>query len=102
MSINTTVSSSKKIEVIALESCVSRPVTSVIRALGSTYFINSSTETMARPEEGMGAIQRALDSVSHYLVLKTAISIVKFRAKASSPQIKAKRTSRCLTGCMKP
>ncbi|WP_213716230.1 AI-2E family transporter [Cedecea lapagei] len=33
-------------------------------------------QLMARPEEGMGAIQRALDSVSHYLVLKTAISIV--------------------------
>lgn len=31
---------------------------------------------MIRPVEGMGAIQRALDSVSHYLVLKTAISIV--------------------------
>ncbi|WP_117051310.1 AI-2E family transporter, partial [Klebsiella pneumoniae] len=29
-----------------------------------------------RPVEGMGAIQRALDSVSHYLVLKTAISLV--------------------------
>lgn len=33
-------------------------------------------QLMTRPEEGMGAIQRALDSVSHYLVLKTAISIV--------------------------
>ncbi len=33
-------------------------------------------QLMSRPEEGMGAIQRALDSVSHYLVLKTAISIV--------------------------
>ncbi|MBS0849644.1 AI-2E family transporter [Citrobacter sp. JGM124] len=31
---------------------------------------------MSRPEEGMQAIQRALDSVSHYLVLKTGISIV--------------------------
>ncbi len=31
---------------------------------------------MSRPVEGMAAIQRALDSVSHYLVLKTAISIV--------------------------
>lgn len=31
---------------------------------------------MARPAEGMGAIQRALDSVTHYLVLKTAISVV--------------------------
>ncbi len=29
---------------------------------------------MVRPVEGMGAIQRALDSVSRYLVLKTAIS----------------------------
>lgn len=33
-------------------------------------------QLMSRPEEGMGAIQRALDSVSHYLVLKTAISLV--------------------------
>ena len=31
---------------------------------------------MTRPVEGMAAIQRAIDSVSHYLVLKTAISIV--------------------------
>ncbi len=30
---------------------------------------------MTRPVEGMAAIQRALDSVSHYLVLKTAISL---------------------------
>lgn len=33
-------------------------------------------QMMSRPEEGMGEIQRALDSVSHYLVLKTAISLV--------------------------
>ena len=33
-------------------------------------------QLMARPTEGMGAIQRALDSVSRYLVLKTAISLV--------------------------
>ncbi|MCT4717200.1 AI-2E family transporter [Enterobacteriaceae bacterium H18W14] len=33
-------------------------------------------QLMARPAEGMGAIQRGLDSVSHYLVLKTAISLV--------------------------
>ncbi|MCT4704021.1 AI-2E family transporter [Enterobacteriaceae bacterium H20N1] len=33
-------------------------------------------QLMARPTEGMGAIQRGLDSVSHYLVLKTAISLV--------------------------
>jgi AI-2 transport protein TqsA len=33
-------------------------------------------QLMTRPVEGMGAIQRALDSVSHYLVLKTAISLV--------------------------
>lgn len=33
-------------------------------------------QMMSRPAEGMSAIQRALDSVSHYLVLKTAISIV--------------------------
>ncbi|MCA1923259.1 AI-2E family transporter [Buttiauxella noackiae] len=33
-------------------------------------------QLMSRPEEGMGSIQRALDSVSHYLVLKTAISLV--------------------------
>lgn len=31
-------------------------------------------QMMARPVEGMAAIQRAIDSVSHYLVLKTAIS----------------------------
>ena len=33
-------------------------------------------QVMTRPIEGMAAIQRALDSVSHYLVLKTAISVV--------------------------
>ena len=33
-------------------------------------------QIMAKPTEGMAAIQRALDSVSHYLVLKTAISVV--------------------------
>lgn len=33
-------------------------------------------QLMSRPVEGMGAIQRAIDSVSHYLVLKTAISLV--------------------------
>lgn len=33
-------------------------------------------QLMSRPQEGMSAIQRALDSVSHYLVLKTAISLV--------------------------
>lgn len=33
-------------------------------------------QVMSRPIEGMAAIQRALDSVSHYLVLKTAISLV--------------------------
>lgn len=33
-------------------------------------------QLMSRPAEGMGAIQRALDSVSRYLVLKTAISLV--------------------------
>lgn len=33
-------------------------------------------QVMSRPTEGMAAIQRALDSVSHYLVLKTAISVV--------------------------
>lgn len=32
-------------------------------------------QLMSDPDEGMKAIQRALDSVSHYLVLKTAISI---------------------------
>jgi len=32
-------------------------------------------QLMSSPEEGMNAIQRALDSVSHYLVLKTAISL---------------------------
>lgn len=33
-------------------------------------------QIMTRPVEGMAAIQCAIDSVSHYLVLKTAISIV--------------------------
>lgn len=33
-------------------------------------------QLMSRPAEGMVAIQRALDSVSRYLVLKTAISLV--------------------------
>ena len=33
-------------------------------------------QMMARSVEGMAAIQRAIDSVSHYLVLKTAISII--------------------------
>ncbi len=33
-------------------------------------------QLMTRPTEGMGAIQRGLDSVSRYLVLKTAISLV--------------------------
>ena len=33
-------------------------------------------QLMSRPLECMGAIQRAIDSVSHYLVLKTAISLI--------------------------
>lgn len=33
-------------------------------------------QVMSNPTEGMLTIQRALDSVSHYLVLKTAISIL--------------------------
>lgn len=33
-------------------------------------------QLMSRPVEGMDAIARALDSVTHYLVLKTAISLV--------------------------
>lgn len=33
-------------------------------------------QMMVRPVEGMAAIQKAIDSVSHYLVLKTAISLV--------------------------
>ena len=37
---------------------------------------NKLKQMMSRPTEGMAAIQRAIDSVSHYLVLKTAISIV--------------------------
>ncbi len=37
-------------------------------------------QMMARPVEGMAAIQRAIDSVSHYLVLKTAISIITGRS----------------------
>lgn len=43
-------------------------------------------QMMARPVEGMAAIQRAIDSVSHYLVLKTAISIITGTvARACSP-----------------
>ena len=37
---------------------------------------NKLKQMMSRPIEGMAAIQRAIDSVSHYLVLKTAISSV--------------------------
>ena len=37
---------------------------------------NKLKQMMSRPIEGMAAIQRAIDSVSHYLVLKTGISIV--------------------------
>ncbi len=33
-------------------------------------------QLMVKPNEGMAAIQRAIQSVSHYLVLKTAISLV--------------------------
>lgn len=33
-------------------------------------------QMMARPTEGMAAIQKAINSVTHYLVLKTAISVV--------------------------
>ncbi|MBV8043872.1 AI-2E family transporter [Pluralibacter sp.] len=33
-------------------------------------------QLMSRPVEGMAAIQRAINSVTHYLVLKTAISLV--------------------------
>jgi Predicted permease len=33
-------------------------------------------QMMVRPTEGMAAIQKAIDSVTHYLVLKTAISLV--------------------------
>lgn len=33
-------------------------------------------QMMIRPVEGMAAIQKAIDSVSHYLVLKTAISLI--------------------------
>lgn len=32
--------------------------------------------TLSRPSAGMAAMQRAIDSVSHYLVLKTAISLL--------------------------
>lgn len=41
-------------------------------------------QMMARPVEGMAAIQRAIDSVSHYLVLKTAISIITGRCSPHS------------------
>ncbi|MGU0044271.1 hypothetical protein ACVXHA_26140 [Escherichia coli] len=50
--------------------------------LTAVYAARSATiagkfqQMMARPVEGMAAIQRAIDSVSHYLVLKTAISII--------------------------
>lgn len=33
-------------------------------------------QLMTRPTEGMAAIQKAINSVTHYLVLKTAISVV--------------------------
>lgn len=33
-------------------------------------------QLMSRPVEGMAAIQRAINSVTHYLVLKTAISLI--------------------------
>lgn len=33
-------------------------------------------QLMTKPQEGMAAIQRAIDSVTHYLVLKTVISLV--------------------------
>ena len=44
-SMKTTVKNSRKMEVMALESCASRLVTIVMAALGSIYFSSSSTET---------------------------------------------------------
>lgn len=45
-------------------------------AAGSAAAPTKFQQIMVRPVEGMAAIQRAIDSVSHYLVLKTAISLV--------------------------
>lgn len=42
-------------------------------------------QMMSRPVESMAAIQRALDSVSQYLVIKTEISIVSGLALAGCP-----------------
>ncbi len=47
-----------------------------IYAAGGPQLPAKLQQLMSRPVEGMGAIQRAIDSVSHYLVLKTAISLV--------------------------
>ncbi|MDM3467747.1 AI-2E family transporter [Citrobacter sp. Cb041] len=51
-------------------------LTVVFMLLEVPHLPNKLKQMMSRPIEGMAAIQRAIDSVSHYLVLKTAISIV--------------------------
>ena len=66
-SINTTVKNSRKMEVMALESCVSRLVTIVIAALGSIYFRSSSTEISipARCSQG-SSCRRGIASEERY------------------------------------
>ena len=70
--------------VTALLAQLSSAMTSIFLLLLTVVFMLAEVpqlpvklqQMMVRPVEGMGAIQRALDSVSRYLVLKTAISIV--------------------------
>jgi len=70
--------------VTALLAQLSSAMTSIFLLLLTVVFMRVAVpqlpvklqQMMVRPVEGMGAIQRALDSVSRYLVLKTAISIV--------------------------
>lgn len=51
-------------------------LTVVFMLLEVSQLPNKLRQMMSRPIEGMAAVQRATDSVSHYLVLETAISIV--------------------------
>ncbi|WP_058909958.1 AI-2E family transporter [Entomohabitans teleogrylli] len=51
-------------------------LTVVFMLLEAPQLPNKLQQLMARPIDGMAAIQRALDSVTHYLVLKTVISLV--------------------------
>ncbi|MDY1035837.1 AI-2E family transporter [Lelliottia sp. CFBP8978] len=70
--------------VTALLSQLSSAMTSIFLLLLTVVFMLIEVpqlpvklqQMMSRPDEGMNAIQRALDSVSRYLVLKTAISLV--------------------------